>query len=291
MPGQTLSEIRALLAQAGLAPRHRFGQNFLIYLNLMRKLVAAAALHPNDVVLEIGAGTGSLTELLLESRARVIAVEIDNGLHALLSERVGNQDRLTLLHGDVLAGKNDIHPNVLSELRSHVPRAPGCYKLAANLPYQVATPLLLELLRGRPRFEMLVCTIQKEVAERLTAAAGTAAYGPISVVAQTLSDVRMIAAAPPAAFWPRPKVDSAMLALTRRNDAETGVDDVDAFVRLVRAAFLHRRQMMRRIVARWRDPGALSAMKRAQIDPNARPQDIAPAAWRDFARQLRGLPG
>ncbi len=229
MPGQTLSEIRALLAAAGLSPQHRFGQNFLIDLNLMRKLVAAAELSPGDVVLEVGPGTGSLTELLLDAGVRVVAVEIDRGFQAILRERLGTNQRFTLVQGDALAGKHRVNPLVLHALEqarsphrpeADAPRLPpgagGAYKLVANLPYQIATPLLMDLLLATPAFERLTCTIQKEVAERLVAAPRTEAYGTASVMVQLMADVTAHAILPPTVFWPRPQVESAMVTIRPR---------------------------------------------------------------------------
>ena len=216
MPGQTLTEIRSLLAGAGLAPRQRYGQNFLNDLNLMRKLVAAAEIGPEDVILEVGAGTGSLTETLLKRGAHVVAVEIDRGLQALLRDRLGKHPRFTLVQADVLAGKHQINPLVLNILNEQQPGTGGGRKLVANLPYQIATPLLMELLCTSPPFERLACTVQKEVAERLAAQPRTAAYGPVSVISQTLAATELIAILPPSAFWPRPKVESIMLTVRPR---------------------------------------------------------------------------
>ena len=140
MAGQILSEIRAVLAGAGLAPQHRFGQNFLIDLNLMRKLVDAADLSPADTVLEVGPGTGSLTEILLDRGVRVVAVEIDHGFQAILRERLGTHPRFTLIQADALATKHCVNPLVLKILSEQPPDAGGAYKLVANLPYQIATP-------------------------------------------------------------------------------------------------------------------------------------------------------
>ena len=221
MPGQTLRQVRELLAGADLAPQHRYGQNFLIDLNLMRKLVGAAELSPGDVVLEVGPGTGSLTELLLDSGARVVAVEIDRGLQGILRARLGAHPRFTLVQGDALAAKSRVNPLLLRLLAERAPAAapgpaPGAYKLVANLPYQIATPLLIDLLLVQPRFERLVGTIQKEVGERLVAEPRTPAYGPVSIILQTLADIRPLAILPPAAFWPRPEVESVMVLIRPR---------------------------------------------------------------------------
>ena len=292
MAGQTLSEIRALLAGRGLSPRHRFGQNFLIDLNLMRKLVHAAALTADDVVLEVGPGTGSLTELLLEAGPRVVAVEIDRGLAGILTDRFADRPRFTLLNCDVLAGKNEIAPNLIAALEDARARSENssgsaaALKLVANLPYQVATPLLLELLCRTPRFALLAFTIQKEVADRLTAETGTADYGPISVIVRIASTVELLADVAPAAFWPRPKVESAMMIM--RPIRNPPIDDLIGFAALVRSAFLHRRQMLRRIVARWDNAtAAITALEESGIDSAARPQDICPDAWRRWHQSLR----
>jgi 16S rRNA (adenine1518-N6/adenine1519-N6)-dimethyltransferase len=287
MPGQTLSEIRALLAGAGLAPRQRYGQNFLIDLNLMRKLVAAADVRPDDIILEVGPGTGSLTEILLDRGARVVGVEIDRGLQALLRERLGKHPRFTLVQADILASKHQINPLVLNLLDERQPGTGGARKLVANLPYQIATPLLMELLYAAPPFERLTCTIQKEVAERLAAEPRTAAYGPASVTSQTLAETELIAILPPSAFWPRPKVQSLMLTIRPRAAAQIDVEDVADFVRFVQLGFGQRRKMLRRVVRDWALLDALAAFHRAKVSPDARPEELTPEAWRAFHRAVR----
>lgn len=287
MAGQTLSQVRALLDSAGLSPQHRFGQNFLIDLNLMRKLLDAAEIGDADVVLEVGPGTGSLTELLLATGARVVAAEIDRGLQELLRSQFAGNERFCLVAGDALAGKHAVNAEVLAAMRERVPGDGGGYKLAANLPYQIATPLLLDLLLLDRPLARMACTIQKEVAERLTADAGGDAYGPVSIIMAALADVQWIAKLPPTVFWPRPNVDSAMVLITPKRRDECGIADVAAFVDLVRRAFLHRRQTMRRIVSRWENAeAAVSAMTRLELDSNLRPGDVRPAEWRSLANVL-----
>jgi 16S rRNA (adenine1518-N6/adenine1519-N6)-dimethyltransferase len=289
MPGQTLSEIRGLLAAAGLAPQRRFGQNFLIDLNLMRKLIDAAALDPADVVLEVGAGTGSLTELLLDRGVRVVAVEIDYGLQAILRRRLGGHRRFTLIQGDALAGKHAVNPLVLQVLRVQPPEPNGVYKLVANLPYQIATPLIVELLRVEPRFERLTCTIQREVGMRLTAEPGTAEYGPVSVIVQTLADVEPVAILPPSVFWPRPLVESVMLTIRPKKREQVEVDDVAGFVALVHRGFAQRRKMLRRLIADADDAHAQLAFLRAGVNPEVRPEELSPDAWRALYRALSAI--
>lgn len=287
MAGQSLTEIRALLAAAGLTPRHQYGQNFLIDLNLLRKLPAAAELNPADVVLEVGPGTGSLTELLLNSGARVVAVEVDRGFQAVLRARLREAARFTLVAGDVLAGKHTVNPGVLAALRDQPAARPGAYKLVANLPYQVATPLLMELLHAQPRFARLVCTIQREVGERLLAQPETAAYGPVSVITQSLATSETLAVLPPSVFWPRPKVESVMLRITPLPAECVDVPDIAGFVGFVRSAFQQRRKMLRRILRDWPRPIAAEAFEQAGISGDARPEALSPAEWRRFFAAAR----
>ena len=286
MPGQKLSEIRTLLATAGLAPQHHFGQNFLIDLNLMRKLVAAGEVSAADTILEVGPGTGSLTEFLLARGARVVAVEIDHGLQALLRERLGGDPHFTLVQGDALGGKHQVNPLVLTALRAQSPEPGGAYKLIANLPYQIATPLLMDLLLVRPRFERMTCTIQREVGERLAAEPRTDAYGPASVVVQTLAETTLQAIIPAAAFWPRPKVESVMLTIRPRPPESIDVGEVPAFVAFVQRAFQQRRKVLRRLLRNWDEAQALQAFQRAKVSPEARPEELAPPAWRALFRAV-----
>lgn len=288
MAGQTQSEIRALLASVGLSPRHRYGQNFLIDLNLMRKVVEAADLRPADTVLEVGCGTGSLTEMLLAAGAYVVGVEIDRGLQDLLRSRLGENPRFSLVAGDVLAGKHRINPGVLAELGRRIPAAPGQYKLVANLPYQVATPLLMELLYIQPRFGRLTCTIQKEVGERLIAAPDTEAYGPISVIAATLADVRLVATFPPTAFWPRPKVESVLVDVKPLSDPPIVAPDIPAFVELVRGSFLHRRKTIKNVLQALIGRAAADAvLSGAGVNPQTRPEALGPPVWRNLFERFR----
>lgn len=287
MPAHSIAQVRELLSGAGLSPQHRFGQNFLIDLNLMRKLLEAAELSAGDTVLEVGPGTGSLTELLLESASHVISCEIDRGLATLNRERLGLRANFTLVEGDALATKHVLNPEILAALAAYPPAPGGRVKLVANLPYQIATPLLMNLLHLQPPFERLVCTIQKEVAERLIASADTAAYGPLSVTMQSLARVDWIAKLPPGAFWPRPQVDSAMVRIVPKEAAAIPVEDAAGFVAFVQQSFLQRRKMLRRIARSWEGVDGEAVLSAASVLPESRPEVLTPSDWqRLFAAAL-----
>ncbi|MGH7243565.1 MAG: ribosomal RNA small subunit methyltransferase A [Phycisphaerales bacterium] len=238
---QSLTTIKDLLAARGLAPKKSLGQNFLVDHNLIRKLVDASGIQPGEFALEIGPGTGVLTDELLSRNIRVIACELDNGLHALLQERLAPQissGQLVLVHGDCLDGKRALNPELrkllsetpsptegagggraISQPSSSSPNASGGttsdFKLVANLPYGAATPLITNLLLDYPNCSGLFVTVQKEVADRLAAAPNTDDYGPLSVIASASAKPERLAKLPPECFWPRPDVTSSMLGLTR----------------------------------------------------------------------------
>lgn len=239
---QTLAQIRELLETHGLSPRKSLGQNFLIDQNLIRRLVDASGVSRGDVVLEVGPGTGALTDELLARGCIIVACELDRGLATLLRERHRTSEAFTLVEGDCLASKRSINPDVTGAL------ADRPFQLVANLPYGVATPLILALLTGFPACGSIFVTIQREVADRLTARHGTKEYGPISIVAQALCRVERIATLPPECFWPRPDVTSAMVSLIRRPDPLTR--DPVHLAAFCQKAFMSRRKQLGRVLGR-----------------------------------------
>lgn len=279
MAGQTLSELRALLAAHGLAPQKRFGQNFLIDLNLMRKVVAAGEIGAADVVLEVGPGAGSMTEMLLETGATVIAVEIDRGLHELIARQLGDHPRLKLIHADVMETKNRLNPRVVEAIVEAAPGPGGARKLVANLPYQIATPLLMELLLGEPALERMVFAIQREVADRLSAGVGSDDYGPLAILTALFADVRVLEKLPPQVFWPAPQVHSSLVRLTP--DPARLSDPVSArgLAAFVRVAFQQRRKTLRRIFKDAEGGRVLAAAETVGVSLEARPETISPADW------------
>lgn len=256
---QTLAEIKLLLETRGLSPRHAFGQNFLTDHNLIRKLVDASGVAPGDVVLEIGPGTGTLTEELLERGCRVVAAEIDRGLATLLRERLGSNPNFTLVEGDCLETKNRLNPSLLSAVGG------GPFRLVANLPYSAGTPVMTILLADVPRCSGLYVTVQLEVAQRLLAPPGGKDFGPIAVLAQSVAEVRQIAKLPPECFWPRPDVTSAMVAITRRAVPRT--PDARGLVDFAQSLFAQRRKQLGAVLGRAR-------AFPAGIDPAARAESL-----------------
>jgi 16S rRNA (adenine1518-N6/adenine1519-N6)-dimethyltransferase len=295
---QTKREIAARLESAGIRPRKKHGQHFLIDGNLMRRLAAAAEIAPTDVVLEVGPGTGGLTDLLLERAGRVIAVEIDRGLHDILRDRFAAamaDRRLQLLHADVLEGKHHFVPEfaaLLVQLAEGA--APGRVLLVANLPYGVATPVVMNLLVDYPWVKRLVFTVQAEVGDRFDAEPGTRAYGPLSILARLLCDIRVVARVPAQAFWPQPEVESVMLRLDVRGDApETlrGRGGVHGFAGLLRRTFDHRRKTLRSALAYAVERDVRDRIC-AAIDGARRPESLTPAEWLElFNRVLAAADG
>jgi 16S rRNA (adenine1518-N6/adenine1519-N6)-dimethyltransferase len=263
--------IRDLAQQLELRPTKTLGQNFLHDANTIRRIVRTAELTPEDVVLEVGPGLGSLTLGLLPAAAHVTAVEIDPRLAALLPRTVAERapalaDRLTVVEADALR---------VRELPGPPPTA-----LVANLPYNVAVPVLLHLLELLPSLRRALVLVQAEVAERLAAPPGSPAYGVPSVKAAWYGTARRAGGVGRRVFWPEPNVDSGLVALDRRPPPP---GDRAATFAVVDAAFATRRKGLRAALARWAgSPVAAEARLRAAgIDPTARGEQLS---VEDFAR-------
>ncbi|MCS6976942.1 MAG: 16S rRNA (adenine(1518)-N(6)/adenine(1519)-N(6))-dimethyltransferase RsmA [Gemmatales bacterium] len=245
-PRQTQSYLRNLFESRGLKPKGKLGQNFLIDLNLLQVIVAAAELGREDLVLEVGSGTGSLTAALAAQAGAVLGVELDPDFYQLARENTAAFSNVVLLHVDILESKHRINRQVLDTLRRMLVEGPARrLKLVANLPYVVATPVITNFLVSDLPFERMVVTIQWELAARLVAEPSTKDYGSLSVLVQSLADPRILRRLPPQVFWPRPKVDSA-LVLIRPNPAKrAAIRDLPGFQSFVRDLYLHRRKNLR----------------------------------------------
>ncbi|HEX8523658.1 MAG TPA: 16S rRNA (adenine(1518)-N(6)/adenine(1519)-N(6))-dimethyltransferase RsmA [Tepidisphaeraceae bacterium] len=266
---QTKQEIQAILAQASTSPRHRFGQNFMIDQNLVRLIADSGAIQPGELIIEVGPGTGTLSEEILARGANLVAVEIDRDLARVLRERFTDQPNFTLIEGDALASKHELN----KDLAQHIASARASnqtMKLVANLPYNIASPLIIEsLIAG---VELFAFTVQKEVADRLRAKEDTEAYGPLSVTTQMLAQVEVLRTLPPQAFWPPPKVDSSLVRLTRHDQL---ADQASAFSRFVQTVFSFRRKTLKKALnqAGFQAEAMLAA---TGIDPQVRPEVLSP---------------
>jgi 16S rRNA (adenine1518-N6/adenine1519-N6)-dimethyltransferase len=253
---QTQSYLRSLFAQRGIAPQHRLGQNFLIDLNIHELIVRTAEIGPLDVVLEVGPGAGAMTALMADRASAVVAVEIDPTMARLAADTVANRPNVRVLNLDALASKHTINPEVLDHVQAGLAVAPDRrFKLVANLPYNIATPIVSNLL-VHPSLcpALMVITIQLELAERMRAQPEDKAYGALSVLVQALADVRIVRTLPPNVFWPRPNVDSAVVAITPSPAKRAAIADLPWFHTVVRQIFLHRRKNLRRVLySLWRD--------------------------------------
>lgn len=243
-PRQTLSFLRKRFQETGIRPHNKFGQNFLIDLNLVGVLLNAAAVTCDDVVLEVGTGTGSLTALLAQRAAAVVTVEIDPRLFQLAGEELHDFDNVTMLQVDGLRNKNRINPIVLEAVGQQL-TAGRRLKLVANLPYNIATPILSNLLDHEPPPQTMTATIQKELAERIVAQPGCKNYGALSIWIQAQCRVEILRVLPPEVFWPRPKVSSAFLQITVDEALRNRIPDRPFFHTFVRAMFFHRRKFLR----------------------------------------------
>jgi 16S rRNA (adenine1518-N6/adenine1519-N6)-dimethyltransferase len=253
---QTQSYLRSLFAQRGISPERRLGQNFLIDLNIHDLIVNAADVGSSDVILEVGSGTGALTTLMAGRGAAVVAVDVDTAMAKLTTEAVAGLPNVRVLNLDALANKNTLNPIVLDNVRAGLAAGVGKQlKVVANLPYHIATPVIVNLL-VHPELcpSLMVVTVQRELADRMCAAAASSAYGAVSVVVQALADVSIVRSLPPSVFWPRPKVDSAVVALRPDPSKRALVADVAWFHSIVRQVFLYRRKYIRHVLAgMWRD--------------------------------------
>jgi len=265
---QSKHEIQGILASAGTEPRKRFGQNFMIDQNLVRVVADAGEIRAGDTVIEVGPGTGTLTDELLLRGARVIAVEIDRELAKSLQARFSANDRLVLIEGDALDGKHALNPDLW--WACHVSGKQGTVKLVANLPYNIASPLVIELLLAG--VELLAFTVQKEVADRLRAAAGSESYGPLSVIVQLLAQVEVLRTLPPQAFWPAPKVESALVRLRRRDELGARARE---FSRFVHKLFAARRKTLRKSLA-LAGFEAADVLRAQGLDAQLRPEMLTP---------------
>lgn len=260
---QSLGQIRSLLGEYGLSPRRSLGQNFLIDQNHLRGLIERAGVAPGDVVLEVGPGTGTLTEALLDAKAEVVAAELDRGLCAILRDRLGGHSGFTLVEGDCFGSKRRISSSLLEPLRGRR------FKLVANLPYGCATPLLIALLLEVPACVGAWVTIQREVGERLLSGPGSRAYGPVGVARWAVAEGSIFAKVPRTCFWPAPEIESVMIELIRRPEPLS--EDPAGLLAFSQRAFGTRRKQLGAVFGRatiWPE-GVTGQMRIEELDPRS----------------------
>ena len=254
--------IRELLDSASLSPRHDLGQNFVADPNTVRRIADLAAVGNGDHVVEIGAGLGSLTLALADTGADITAIEVDRGVVPILRDVVADRANVRVVEADAMA--LDWH----ELLAGH-----DDWVLVANLPYNVATPLICDLLDDVPAITRMLVMVQREAAERFAASPRTSAYGAVSVKAAYWGTAKVVGHVPASVFVPKPNVESALVAITRREPPAT---DPDTLFSLVRAGFGQRRKMLRRSLAGIVAPDTYDA---ADISPTARPEELDVEAW------------
>ncbi|SHF12501.1 dimethyladenosine transferase [Desulforamulus putei DSM 12395] len=236
------SAVREIIRAHGFKVRKALGQNFLMDANIIEKIIQSAHLTDRDLVFEIGPGLGALTRRLARSAGTVIAIELDVNLLPILQETLADFPNARVVHGDAL--KVDFDRLAREQTGGAFGQQGKRYKLVANLPYYITTPILMHLLTGGFNLERLVVMIQKEVADRLQASPGGKDYGSLSVAVQYYTVPEMVARVPKTVFYPAPDVDSAVIRLTRREVPPVKVTSEELFFKVVRAAFGQRRKTL-----------------------------------------------
>jgi 16S rRNA (adenine1518-N6/adenine1519-N6)-dimethyltransferase len=250
------------MSDSRIRPKKSLGQNFLTDPHYLGRIIAAAQVGPLDQVLEIGPGLGHLTRGLASRAGRVVVVELDDRLISELRTAFSSQTNVEIIHADAL----EFDPAVL----------PGQWKVVANLPYYIATPLIQRLIALRRKFTTLTLMLQKEVAERVAASPGGREYGLLSVLVQLHASARIVFTVPAGAFTPRPKVESAVVTLTFPPQSPFTVADEQLFVQVAKAAFGQRRKTLRNSLSRlgYTREGLESAAAQAGIDLGRRPETL-----------------
>lgn len=242
---QTKRQIQQLLSSAGVSPNKRLGQNFLIDLNLMNLLIDTADIRKNDLVLEVGCGTGSLTEGLAEKAGKVIAVELDRTLADITKHQLAGKKNLEIINTDVLKNKNTIKACIIDKINAARKKTTARFLLVANLPYNVATPVMINLITGPLTVDAMFVTIQKEVADRMTANPGSKSYGALTILLNATGTVKIIKILKPSVFWPKPAVDSAMISFVRNEDKISQIKDMQLFRDCINLFMQHRRKQIK----------------------------------------------
>jgi 16S rRNA (adenine1518-N6/adenine1519-N6)-dimethyltransferase len=271
--------IRKELAEYGLIPRKSWGQHFLVDRNILNKVIRTAQIEKGDVVLEVGPGLGELTAALARRARRVIAIEIDPKLVGILEEKMKDYPNVEVIKGNILK----------FDLKRFLDQESQKIKVVANLPYQISTPLLFRFIDSRKIFSTLTLMLQKEVAERMVASPGGKEYGPLSIFVQMVSDLSIRFFIKPTAFFPPPKVESAVIHIVWRERPAVELIDEEWFKKVVRGCFGYRRKTLINGLKHSGlslPPDVERRMEKIGIDPRRRPETLTIL---EFARLAEAL--
>ena len=275
-----MSSIRKELAEYGLIPKKRWGQHFLIDRNILNKVIRTAQVEKEDVVLEVGPGLGEMTIALARQAKRVIAIEIDPRLVEILKKKMAVYPNVEVVQKDVL--KMGFNHFLLQEGQQ--------IKVVANLPYQISTPLLFRFIESREVFSTLTLMLQKEVAERMVALPGEKEYGPLSIFTQLVSELSICFFIKPSAFFPPPKVESAVIHMGWKEKSMIELGDEKWFKRVVRGCFSYRRKTLTNALKHSDIPlpwNTEERMEKIGIDPRRRPETLKIQEFINLAEALK----
>ncbi len=245
----TKSMLKALLEERGVRVKKQWGQNFLIDQNLLQFIIKTAELSRNDVVLEIGTGTGSLTRMLAKNAGHVFAVEMDRRLFEIMEETLKDYNNVTTFNKDILKSKHHINPKIVEDISNYIHAAPSSenlsVKVISNLPYYISTPVIIDLLQEVLPIKTMVLMLQRDTTDRMKALPGTRNYGVLSVMTKLYADVKILKKLPPDVFWPVPLVDSAIVKMTvNRHRYADRIRDYQNFQNVVHAIYVSRRKTL-----------------------------------------------
>lgn len=274
-----MASIYKELKEYGLLPKKRLGQHFLVDQNILTKIVLTAQIGKEDVVLEVGPGLGEMTHILARHSKKVIAVEIDAKLVAVLREKFSNIANVEIVRGDILK----------IDFEKFFEQEKGPIKVVANLPYQISTPLLFRFIESRNIFSTLTLMLQREVAERMAASPGGKEYGPLSVFVQSFSDLSIRFFVKPSAFVPPPRVESAVVHIYWKGEPAVSKEDEEWFRRVVKGSLGYRRKTLLNALKHsgLLLPGVEQIIEKIGMDPRRRPETLSINEFVSLAKALR----
>lgn len=282
------SAVRRLMERHGFRCRKSMGQNFLADANIVDKIISSAILDKSDTVVEIGPGLGVITRAAAGRAGSVVSFELDRNLLPILKETLQGLDNVHVVAGDAM--EVDIDKAVISRTGNN-----GPYKLIANLPYYITTPLIMHLIKRRFNISLFVIMVQQEVAERMAAPPGGKEYGALSVAVQFYTEVALLFRVPRTVFMPRPEVDSAVVRLAARSKPAVDVPDEDLFFRIVRGAFGQRRKTLLNALSSALDCFTRDNIKKlledSGIDPGRRGETLSLTEFAEITRQVYACSG